>query len=98
MTKVHFLCSKNDRYNTAPAARFGELTFHDSLPSPFNTDDFLDAVGKLDIQEGDYIALTGPMLSVALGFAGVVMQFEFALNFLLFDARNNEYVSRSIAE
>lgn len=95
MSKVHVFARPSSRYNLASAEKYGEVVHH-NLPSPFDTDRFNEAIQNIDMDDdNDYIALTGPMLSVVMG---VIASLERggAINLLLFNANNDQYVVRTI--
>jgi hypothetical protein len=94
---IHVLCAQSERFNLSHAKEYGEVKYHADIPSPFDTEVFATYIEQLQLGEDDYIALTGPILNVALGvlLASLTGDDE-PLKLLLFDARNDRYVVRSI--
>jgi hypothetical protein len=100
VNRVILVC-KTDRFDTTPAARFGEVTFLvGKNASPFAPDDFV-----IEVLEGleriafdpinDYFALTGPAAQLAMGYA-IAMRKYGKLRTLIFDARTDSYVTRNV--
>jgi len=91
------------RFDITSARKFGVPVYlmASSASSPFNPEGFFE---ELDAEitrigfdpEGDFIAMTGPAVHMALFVAFMVRRYD-ALNLLIFDARSSKYRKRRLS-
>ena len=102
MSRV-FLVEPNDKYDLSTAKEFGDITVLVSKRlNPLNLTEVGERIAHALIdasfdKERDYICLTGQAITSAM-FLTVASELYDSFKVLLFDARMNQYVTRTFNE
>lgn len=100
MSNVFFL-QDSSRFDTEAARSYGQriFLFGANLRTPLNpsglVEDYIQSLREHDFNpDEDYVALTGPVVQLAI-FVGVLLRiYDTPIRFLIFDARRGQYEER----